>query len=481
MNTLSARRWTDERFDAERKQVLATWHTGAQVDFDDAVRFHLGQADLANVARKRAWAKEHGEVLLQPLAGYTVLERHIELLQHLEKSGGAGILPSQIDSRTRNCRYELAQEGIDQSIATGTNKLNGYPIVCHGVAGTRQVVEAVGVPIEMRIGTIDPRLAAEIAFASGLSSMTAGPIYYMVHYSRDTSVATAISNWQYVFRLIGRYREAGVPIGLQIHGVGNSTPFPNTILGVCCALECLIAAAQGARSFSVDARFMGNAVQDVAAARVIPRFCRQVLADWGVEDAVVTVDRKSWGGQYPSDPAKAYGLTCYDVVTGMLGGVNEFITKSVEEGVGIPEPEANAATMRAMAEVIGLMKAQRNWIDERAVEVEVALMEQEMAAIFDRVLELGEGDPAVGTARAFESGILDVPFAASRRCKGMVMVARDVEGAVRYLDAGNIPVPGDVLDYHRGRLANREQALGRSLSYQDIAEDISSISRGVLV
>jgi methylaspartate mutase epsilon subunit len=481
MNDLSWARWSDERFDAERAAVLATWPTGAQVDLDEAVRFHRGRAELSNVPRKRAWAKRTGEVLLQPLAGYTRLAHHIELMRHLEKSGGASILPTQIDSQTRNCNYQAAQDGIDQSLSSGSNRLNGYPIVCHGVEGTRQVVEAVDVPIEMRIGTIDPRLAAEIAFASGLSSSTAGPIYYLVHYSRDTSVASAMSNWQYVFRLIGRYAEQGVPLGLQIHGVGNSTPFPNTILGVCCALECLVAAAQGARSFSVDARFMGNAVQDVAAARVIPRFCERVLEEAGFGDSVVTVDRKSWGGLYPADPARAYGLSCYDAVTGMLGGVNEFIAKSVEEAIGIPEPEANAATLRAMAEVIGLMKAQRPWIDEPAVRDEEQVMELEMWAIFGRVMELGGGDPAVGTERAFAAGVLDVPFAASRNCKGLVMVARDDEGAVRYLDAGNIPVPQQVLDHHRDRLAVREKRLGHPLGAADIAGDIASISRGVLV
>jgi methylaspartate mutase epsilon subunit len=481
MNELSWARWTDEEFDAERARVLATWPTGAQVDVAEAVRFHLGRDELANVPRKRAWAKRTGEVLLQPLAGYARLAEHIDLMRHLEQAGGASILPSQIDSQTRNCNYQAAQDGIDQSTATGTNRLNGFPIVCHGVEGTRQVVEAVTVPIEMRIGTIDPRLAAEIAFASGISSTTAGPIYYLVHYSRDTSVAAAMRNWQYVFRLIGRYGEQGVPIGLQIHGVGNSTPFPNTILGVCCALECLVAANQGARSFSVDARFMGNAVQDVAAARVIPRFVRTVLEQAGFGDSVVTVDRKSWGGLYPNDPARAYGLSCYDAVTGMLGGVNEFIAKSVEEAIGIPTQEANAATLRAMAEVIGLMKAQRSWVDEAAVGAEAELMELEMWAILRRVMDLGEGDPSVGTERAFASGVLDVPFAASRNCKGLVMVARDDEGAVRYLDPGEIPVPKDVLDRHRELLAVRERGLGRRLGAQDIAGDIASISRGVLV
>jgi methylaspartate mutase epsilon subunit len=165
----------------------------------------------------------------------------------------------------------------------------------------------------------------------------------------------------------------------------------------------------------------------------------------------------------------------------MLGGVNEFISKSVEEAVGIPEPEANAATLRAMAEVIGLMKRQHSWIDEAPVSAEAELMKEEMWPVLRRVLDLGEGDPAVGTERAFESGVLDVPFAASRNCRGRVMIARDDAGAVRYLDPGDIPVPQSVLDRHRELLAVREKNLGHRLGARDIAGDIASISRGVLV
>ena len=479
--TIAAARWDDARFDDERATVLATWPTGAEVDLDEAVAFHKRQPELCNVARKRAGAKQTGNVLIQPLAGVTTLAGHIELMQYLQDAGEADILPSQIDSQTRTLQFAAAQEKLKDSEAQGKELLNGFPIVNHGVFNTRKVVEAVKVPIEMRIGTVTPQLAAEVAFAAGMSSMTAGPIYYNVHYSRDASFASAISNWQYVFRLIGRYRERGVPIGLQIHGIGNSTPFPNTLLGACCVLEVLIAAAQGARSFSLDARFMGSMVQDVAAVRAI----RAVAEDWvkrfGYDDAVITIDRKNWSGRYPEDVARAYGLICYNAVSGMLAGCNEFIANSVQEGVGIPLKEANADTLRAIRQVIGLMRGQNAMLDNAAVEQEIGFMKLEMNAILEAVLDAGHGDPALGTVLAFASGMLDIPFAASRQCKGEVMVARDNEGAVRYLDAGHVPVPAEVLRHHRACLDRREAARGQKIDYNVIVDDIFSISRGYLV
>ena len=479
---LSAQRWDDARFDAERAKILATWPTGADIDLADAAAFHNSRAPLTNVARKRAWAKQTGNVLIQPYGGVTTLAGQTELIRYLAKEGGADIVPTTIDSQTRNLNYAAAGEALKESERQGAELMNGFPIVNHGVAKTRQLVAAVDVPVEMRIGTVFPQLAVETGFAGGMSSVTAGPIYYTAHYSRDTSFAETIPNWQYVFRLIGRYAELGVPIGLQIHGIGTSTPFPNTLLGACCVLETLIAAAQGARSFCLDARLMGNMVQDVAGVRAI----REVAEDYvckrfGYRDAVITIDRKSWSGLYPQDIASAYGIVCYNAVSGMLAGANEFIANSVQEGVGIPVKESNADTLKAIRQVVGMMRGQRAMLEPAPVEDEVRLMKLEMSAILDAVLDLGHGDPALATELGFRHGLIDIPFAASRQCKNEVMVARDAEGAVRYLDAGKIPVPPEVLKYHRACLDKREAVRQRKIDYQTIVDDIFSISRGALV
>ncbi len=478
---VSTELWSDGHFDEERSRVLSGWRTGEEVDMEEAIAFHKSRPPLTNVSNKREWAKQTGNVLVQPLAGVTTLGGHIELMRYLQDKGGADILPSQIDSQTRTLNFAAAQEAIAASERDGTEHLNGFPIVNHGVRGARKVVEAVDVPIEMRIGTVHPQLAAEVAFAAGMSSMTAGPIYYNVHYSRDVSFAASIANWQYVFRLMGRYRERGVRLGLQIHGVGNSTPFPNTMLGACCVLEILIAAAQGCRSFSLDARFMGSMVQDAAAVRAIREVTEDYVRRFGYEDAVITIDRKNWSGRYPDDVARAYGLISYNVVSGMLAGVEEFIANSVQEGVGIPLKEANADTLRAMRQIIGLMRGQHATLAPDQVGREVEMMKLEMNAILEAVLDAGNGDAALGTVRGFEAGLLDIPFAASRQCRGEVMVARDNEGAVRYLDPGQVPVPASVLKYHRACLDEREAARKKPIDYNAIVDDIFSISRGYLV
>jgi methylaspartate mutase epsilon subunit len=479
---VTAERWDDARFDAERGRILASWKTGAEVDLAEAAAFHNSRDPLTNTPRKRAWGRATGNVILQPYGGVTTLAGHTELVRHLAEVGGADIVPTTVDSQTRNLKYASAEEALRNSERQGRELLNGFPIVNHGVRGARHVVESVNVPVELRIGTVTPQLAIEIAFASGMSSVTAGPIYYTAHYSRDTGFGETISNWQYVFRLIGRYAELGVPIGLQIHGIGTSTPFPNTLLGAAAVLESLIAAAQGARHFAVDARLMGNMAQDIAGVRAIREIMQEyVMQRFGYADAEITIDRKSWGGKYPEDMARAFGIVCYNAVSGVLAGADEFIANSVQEGVGIPLKEANADTLKAIRQVIGMMSGQKAALAGEEVQTELDHMKAEMRAILDAVLDLGDGDPALATARGFAAGLIDIPFAASRQCRGEVMVARDAAGAVRYLDAGRVPVPKHVLAYHKARLDQRAATRGRAIDYQTIVDDIFSISRGHLV
>ena len=86
-----------------------------------------------------------------------------------------------------------------------------------------------------------------------------------------------------------------------------------------------------------------------------------------MSDCVITIDRKNWSGRYPDDVARAYGLISYNVGSGMLAGVEEFIANSVQEGVGIPLKEANADTLRAMRHRLGTRRdaAEPAWFRDR--------------------------------------------------------------------------------------------------------------------
>ncbi|NLD52710.1 MAG: methylaspartate mutase subunit E, partial [Clostridiales bacterium] len=98
-----------------------------------------------------------------------------------------------------------------------------------------------------------------------------------------------------------------------------------------------------------------------------------------------------------------------------------------------------------------------------------------------KTLELGEGDIAIGTVRAFQAGVIDVPFAPSRFNAGKIMPARDNHGAVRFLDTGNLPFTPEIKEFHREHIAQRAAHENRAVSFQMVIDDIYAISKSCLV
>ena len=117
----------------------------------------------------------------------------------------------------------------------------------------------------------------------------------------------------------------------------------------------------------------------------------------------------------------------------------------------------------------------------KEIETEVAIIKAETRCILDKVFELGNGDYAIGTVRAFEAGVLDVPFAPSQYSLNKILPARDNNGAVRLFDIGNLPFTQDLIDFHREKMDERAKAEGRNPSFQMVIDDIYAISKGRLV
>jgi methylaspartate mutase epsilon subunit len=55
---------------------------------------------------------------------------------------------------------------------------------------------------------------------------------------------------------------------------------------------------------------------------------------------------------------------------------------------------------------------------------------------------------------------------------------RDSQGAVRYLDHGNLPFTDDIIAFHKEKIAQKEKAMEKKLDYRSIVQDISSIAHG---
>ena len=469
----------DAEFQALRQEVLAQWPTGKDVNLEEAVAYHKSMPENRIFSKKLIAAKKSGRTLIQPRAGVPVVERHIELLQHLEKYGEADLLPTTIDSYTRQNRYKEAENGINESLRLDRAMLNGFPAVNHGVAKCRQVIESVNVPVQVRHGTPDARLLTEIAYAGGFTSYEGGGISYNLPYCKNIPMERTIKDWQYVDRLTGLYEEMGVSINREPYGPLTGTLVPPCISHAAAIIEALLAAEQGVKNITVGYGQCGNLVQDVAAIRSLEKLTEEYLTKYGYSDVVVTTVLHQWMGGFPADEAKAFGVISLGSAIAGLAKATKVIVKTPHEAVGIPTMEANAAGLRCTKQVVNMLADQDFRGD--AITAEEEIIAEETRAIVDKCFELGMGDIAVGVCRGVESGALDVPFAPCRANAGLMLPARDNNGAVRILNFGNLPFSKELKDFHTAKIEERAKAENRKASFQMVIDDVYAIGKGRLV
>ena len=473
------KRIPDGEFEALRKEVLAQWPTGKEVDLEEAAAYHKAMPECRKFSQKLLKAKQEGRTLIQPRAGVPVLERHIELMQHLEKYGEADLLPTTIDSYTRQNRYKEAENGINESIRLNRAMLNGFPAVNHGVKKCRQVVESVNVPLQIRHGTPDARLLAEIALAGGFTSYEGGGVSYNLPYCKNVPMERTIRDWQYVDRITGVYEEMGVAINREPYGPLTGTLVPPCISHAAAVIEALLAAEQGVKNITVGYGQCGNLVQDIAAIHTLEELTDEYLQKYGYKDVVVTTVLHQWMGGFPEDEAKAFGVISMGSMIAGLSKATKVIVKTPHEAVGIPTMEANAEGLRCTKQVVNMLADQT--FQSKELEEEKEIIRRETRAILEKCFELGGGDIAVGVCRGVESGALDVPFAPCRANAGLMLPARDNNGAVRILNFGNLPFDQELKDFHTAKIEERAKAEKRKASFQMVIDDVYAIGKGRLV
>lgn len=466
-------------FMKERKTVLTTWETGKDVQsIEDGMAYQQSIPDSKNFALTLLKADQAGITLSQPRAGVALMDEHIALLKKLEPD--CDLLPSTIDAYTRHNRYEEAAIGIRHSIEAGTSKLNGLPVVNHGVAECRRLTEALVKPVQVRHGTPDARLLMEISMASGFTSFEGGGISYNVPYTKRVTIEKSLRDWQYVDRLCGIYQENGITINREPFGPLTGTLVPPFMSHAIALIEGLLALEQGVKSITLGYGQVGNMVQDVAAVQSLRELGHEYFTEHGYSDYELSTVFHQWMGGFPEQEPNAFGLISFGALVAGLAGATKVITKSPHEAFGIPTAAANIQGLQASRQMLNLVRDQ-SFPQCGDVQREVDLIKAEVRAVMNKVFALGEGDLARGTVLAFEAGVLDVPFAPSMYNQGKILPVRDNKGAIRLFEHGNIPLPDDILTLHRDFIAERATAEKRKPCFQMIVDDIMAVSDSQLI
>ena len=478
---LRNKKWTDEEFFEMREDVLSTWPTGEAIrDINVGIEYAKKVPDHKNFAKVLEKAKKENKTLAQPRAGVALLQEHIELLKYLQDVGYADLLPSTIDSYTRQNRYEQNELAIEESIREGRSLLNGFPAVNYGIRGCREVLEAIDLPLEARHGTPDARLLSEIILASGWTSNEGGGISYNIPYAKNVPLEKTLIDWQYCDRLAGIYEEHGVNINREPFGPLTGTLVPPSMSNSVAVIEALLAAEQGVKNITVGYGQCGNMIQDTAAIHTLRDLTEEYLTEKGYNDCVVTTVMHQWMGGFPADEAEAYAVISNASATATLAGATKVIVKTTHEAFGIPTKEANANGIKNTKMTISLLENQKIQ-DQNMLIREKTLIEAEMRDIIEAVYDAGEGDLAVGVVEAFKRGILDIPFAPSQYNLGLMLPARDNDGCVRYLDFGNVPFSPQVKILNHKKLEKRAKYEGRPLGFEMTVDDIYAVGEGRLI
>jgi methylaspartate mutase epsilon subunit len=91
---------------------------------------------------------------------------------------------------------------------------------------------------------------------------------------------------------------------------------------------------------------------------------------------------------------------------------------------------------------------------------------------------LGNGSVARGAIRAFQKGILDIPFSPSRYNRNQLITARDCDGAIRFVNPEVLPFDEPTREYHLDRMHRRMVQERLTKTSEIIDRDLTRIWKG---
>jgi methylaspartate mutase epsilon subunit len=311
-----------------------------------------------------------------------------------------------------------------------------------------------------------------------VTAFEGGAICYNIPYYKDYHLSESLNNWKYVDRLAGVYFEKfGICIDREFFGTLTATLVPPSIAIVVNLLETIIAVQQGVRCISLGYAEQGNRNQDIAAIHVLKKIVPEILSNMGYSKIQINTVFYQYMAAFPTEINKAENLIKNSASTAKLAGATRILTKTAVEAIKIPNVLDNLNGINLVRNGIDLEQSKN--LNLKKIKDEESLIYREVMCIFDKVIFLGAGSIYKGVVNAFENGVIDIPFSPSVYNKGKVSTARDVDGAIRFVNPGNLPFSKDIISFHEDKIADRlkYERLESKDSYILIEKDVMKIAR----
>lgn len=463
---------TDKEFHEIRKEVLDSWPTGTGVWSADIKKNHSDLRKNFNHVLNNG-GSSNGKPLVQPRTGVAHTSDEIDILLHLRKEG-LDISSIQLDAASRKNMYDKASEGVLRTEKGKTSFLNGYPVPVHGVKGISEIVESIDTPFQIRAGSPDHRLVYEIGLAGGATSVEGGFLCYLFPYDKNTSPVTSLRYWKYVDKLTDwYYRKHNVIVNREYFGPLTCCLLEPSIPITINIIQAVLSAKSGVRSISVGLAEQGNRWQDIAAIRVLEQLTNYYLAANGLNGCHVTTVFHHYMAAFPTGLEKSEELIVQSSITASLARANRIMTKTPVESMNIPTRQDNARGLYLTRQGLGM--AMDEPLDTEQVNKEIMLLDREVRALMAEIEKLGRGSLARGAIKAFEKGVLDIPFSPSIYNKNSLLTAKDRDGAIRFVNPELLPFDNDIIDFHKEQVHQRMTAERSHRVFELLEKDLTRI------
>ncbi|MCX5296825.1 methylaspartate mutase [Streptomyces sp. NBC_00193] len=383
-----------------------------------------------------AYVAEHhaqGRLVVQPRMGFGTIPRMRDGLRAVAGARADTVATLTLDSYTRVGDHAAA----DLALRDG-HDLNGYPLVLHGAADTRDMVaEAVGtrVPVQVRHGSAQPLKIFRTLLDAGLDATEGGPVSYCLPYSR-VPLAKAVEAWAECCEVLAPGPGDGRP--------GHLESFAGCMLGQLCppsltvalsVLEGLFFRQHGLRSISLSYAQQVHAGQDLEAIRALRRLVGEFLPDLDTHIVVYT-----FMGLFPNTPEGAAAISRDSVELAMSAGAHRLIVKTAVESSRIPTVAENVEALELAAQHAARFGPQTALTARTDLGDEDSETYREARALIDAVRGLRHdiGDALV---TAFRTGVLDLPYCLHPDNAGRTRTAFTPEGRLTWADTGRMPLP----------------------------------------
>ncbi|MFG2877799.1 methylaspartate mutase [Streptomyces sp. NPDC048337] len=385
-------------------------------------------------------AARRGRLVVQPRMGMPTVAEMRQGLTAVQAARATTVGTITLDSYTRVGDHDSAR----QALAAGSD-LNGFPIVAHGAATTRNMIDSLGDPgfaIQVRHGSPLPLGIVRALLDAGLDATEGGPVSYCLPYSR-TPLHESVDAWSRSCELLAERVE-----GAHLESFGGcmlGQLCPPALLVALSVLEGVFFQHHGLTSISLSYAQQTSFGQDVEALAALRRLAGEFLT--GTEWHVVLY---TYMGVFPQTPEGALDLLRSSAVLARVTGTERLIVKTPAEAHRIPTIADNVQALeeaaRAAETVLDAVPGKAagpafadGAFGDPSFDGGAEAMYAEARALIDAVLEL-DTDPGRALLTAFRRGYLDVPYCLHADNAQRSRAYIDGEGRLQWLSVGAMPL-----------------------------------------